>query len=98
MAQPAMIRMTRSMDPTLAFMGGREDWSLWAGENQAESAFSATEDWLKGKSKYLGETSLVPVEYRYRWSMAYIESGNLGRPTKLELDNILNDLFLPACQ
>jgi CHAT domain-containing protein len=67
--------------------------SLLGGDTeQAEAAFNNEQSWLKGKSKYLGETSLIPIAYRYYWAKAYIENGNRGLPAHLELDGILNDL------
>jgi CHAT domain-containing protein len=50
-------------------------------------------NWLKGKRRFLGETSLAEVEYRFIWSRALLENGNVGGlPSELEIDNILNDL------
>lgn len=61
-------------------------------EEQAEVAFNNEQSWLKGKTKYLGETSLIPVTYRFYWAKAYIENGSRGLPNFLELDGLLNDL------
>jgi CHAT domain-containing protein len=59
----------------------------------ADSAFAAVDGWLKGKTKYLGETNTVGVENRFRWAHYMIENGNTGsRPKDLQLDGILNDL------
>jgi CHAT domain-containing protein/tetratricopeptide (TPR) repeat protein len=57
-----------------------------------DAAFQAEKAWLKGKDKYLGETSLVPVEYRYYYAMALVENGNKNRESSLHFDNILDDL------
>jgi len=58
----------------------------------ADSAFSATNNWLKGKQRYLGETDLSDVRNRYLWASYLIENGNEQLPTFLELDKTLNDL------
>ncbi len=48
-------------------------------------------NWLKGKSRFLGETSLAEVEARYITAKALKES-NTPHGSELEFDNILNDL------
>jgi hypothetical protein len=59
----------------------------------ADSAFGAVDAWLKGKSRYLGETNTVGPENRFRWASYMIENGNMGsRPRDLQMDAILNDL------
>lgn len=59
----------------------------------ADSAFAAVDAWLRGKSRYLGETNVVGPENRFRWASYMIENGNLGsRPRDLQMDAILNDL------
>jgi CHAT domain-containing protein len=65
---------------------------IGADAETADVAFQAEKSWLKGKSKYLGETSLIPIEYRYYWAMALVENGNKERETALQFDDILNDL------
>jgi CHAT domain-containing protein len=66
--------------------------SLIGDEESAERQFGQLESWLRGKTKYLGETNLLPVEYRYRWAKAYVDNGNQNLPSNLEFDNILKDL------
>ncbi|HLT81350.1 MAG TPA: CHAT domain-containing tetratricopeptide repeat protein [Cyclobacteriaceae bacterium] len=59
----------------------------------ADSAFGAVDAWLRGKSRYLGETNIVEPENRFRWASYMIENGNMGsRPRDLQMDNILNAL------
>src|SRR5690606_17228508 len=59
----------------------------------ADSAFAAVDAWLRGKSRYLGETNTVGPENRFRWASYMIENGNLGsRPRDLQMDAILSDL------
>jgi CHAT domain-containing protein len=55
-------------------------------------AFGELESWLKGKKRFLGETSLAEVTYKYVWAKALIDNGNVVLPGFLELDNTLNDL------
>ncbi|MFZ6012043.1 MAG: CHAT domain-containing protein [Bacteroidota bacterium] len=57
-----------------------------------EAAFKDLENWLKGKRRYLGETSLAEVEYKYLWAKALIDNGNKELPSELELDRTLSDL------
>lgn len=59
----------------------------------ADSCFNAVDAWLRGKSRYLGETNVVGIENRFRWADYMIENGNLGsRPRELQMDAILKDL------
>lgn len=59
----------------------------------ADSAFNAVDSWLRGKTRYLGETNVVGIENRFRWADYMIENGNLGsRPRDLQMDAILSDL------
>lgn len=59
----------------------------------ADSAFNAVDVWLRGKTRYLGETNVVGIENRFRWADYMIENGNMGsRPRELQMDVILNDL------
>jgi CHAT domain-containing protein len=60
---------------------------------EVEDAFQELDGWLKGKRRFLGETSLVDIEYRYMWAKAYKDNGNKTlKDNRLEFDNILNDL------
>ncbi len=55
-------------------------------------AFGELENWLKGKRRFLGETSLAEVRYKYIWAKALVDNGNLVLPSFLEFDNILSEL------
>jgi CHAT domain-containing protein len=55
-------------------------------------AFGELESWLKGKKRFLGETSLAEVTYKYVWAKALVDNGNMVLPSFLEFDNTLNDL------
>jgi hypothetical protein len=55
-------------------------------------AFRDLENWLKGKRRFLGETSLAEVEYKYVFAKALVDNGNLVLPAFVEFDNILADL------
>jgi CHAT domain-containing protein len=57
-----------------------------------EHAFTELRGWLRGKKRYLGETSLAEVEYNYIWATALVENGNKKLPSDLEFDRTLNDL------
>lgn len=54
-----------------------------------DAAFRELESWFRGKKRYMGETSLAEVEYRYRWAKALEENGS---KQDLEYDRLLNDL------
>lgn len=59
----------------------------------ADMTFKSLENWLKGKKRYLGETSLAEVQYRYHWSKALFDAGNQDRGQRgLEFSAILADL------
>jgi hypothetical protein len=57
-----------------------------------EHAYSELRSWLKGKRRFLGETSLAEVEYNYHWAVALVENGNKNLPSDLEFDRTLNEL------
>jgi CHAT domain-containing protein len=57
-----------------------------------EVAFRDLQSWLRGKKRFLGETSLAEVKYLYLWADALVENGNKELPSYLEFDNTLNDL------
>lgn len=61
-------------------------------EPSADAQFLQLKGWLNGKNKYLGETNLLDVEYRYLWARAFVDNGNQSRPSELEYDNLLRDL------
>ncbi len=67
--------------------------SIGGGDTEnTDAAFKAEENWLRGKTKYLGETSLIPLEFRYYWAMALVENGNKERESQLQFEKILNEL------
>lgn len=55
--------------------------------------FGELRDWLKGKRRFFGETSLADVEYRYTWGKCLIDNGVLEiTQNDIEFDNVLSDL------
>jgi CHAT domain-containing protein len=66
--------------------------TIGGGDEDAEAAFSAEKSWLKGKMRYFGETSLMPIAYRYSWAKAYLDNGNKVLPKEAELDETLNEI------
>lgn len=55
--------------------------------------FGELRDWLKGKRRFFGETSLADVEYRYTWGKSLIDNGVLEiTQNDIEFDNVLSDL------
>ncbi len=60
----------------------------------SETLFNNLEAWLKGKSRYLGATSLVEIEYRYLWGKSLHDNGTASDviPSKIQFDNTLNAL------
>jgi len=66
--------------------------SIIGGDTEtADAAYSNAKNWLKGKTKYLGETSLAEVQCRYLYAKALEENGT-KHENELNFDNILNDL------
>lgn len=66
--------------------------SIAGDEETVDVAYTVTRDWLKGKSRYLGETDLNEVKYRFLYYQIYHENkGNLNE-SELQLNRILNDL------
>jgi CHAT domain-containing protein len=66
--------------------------SIIGGDTEtADAAYSSARGWLKGKAKYLGETSLAEVQCRYTYAKALEENGTI-HDSELAFDNILNDL------
>jgi CHAT domain-containing protein len=59
-----------------------------------ETIYAKLENWVKGKKRFFGETSLAEVQYRFYWVRAYMENGMLTMDTEKSLTypNILNDL------
>lgn len=66
--------------------------SIIGGDTEtADNAYSTVRSWLKGKSRFLGETSLAEVEARYIFAKALEENGT-RHENELDFDNILSDL------
>jgi hypothetical protein len=59
-----------------------------------EFLFGDLDRWLKGKSRYLGETSLAEIEYRYLWGKSLYDNGTAADliPSFIQFDNTLNAL------
>jgi CHAT domain-containing protein len=54
-----------------------------------DAVYLELQSWIKNKRRFLGETSLAEVKYRYLWAKALEENGS---KQDLEYDKILNDL------
>lgn len=54
-----------------------------------DATFKELEGWIRSKRRYMGETSLADIRYRYLWAKALEENGS---KIDLEYDRILNDL------
>ncbi|MEX1239442.1 MAG: hypothetical protein WEB30_06980, partial [Cyclobacteriaceae bacterium] len=57
-----------------------------------EFVFGELDNWLKGKKRLLGETSLAEVTFLYIWARALVDNGNKNLPPFLEFDRTLNNL------
>lgn len=57
-----------------------------------DKTFGELQNWMRGKNRLLGETSLAEVRYRYLWAKVLVENGNKELPSDLEFDRTLNDL------
>jgi CHAT domain-containing protein len=58
----------------------------------ADREFLRLQGWLKGKAKYLGETNLIDVEYRYLWARAFQDNGAQTLQKDIQFDELLQDL------
>jgi len=54
-----------------------------------DATFTELAGWIRNKKRYLGETSLADVRYRYLWAKALEENGS---KQDLEYEKLLNDL------
>ena len=63
-----------------------------ADEPDVEVVFRELDNWIKTKKRFLGENSLVEVQYRYVWGKALVDNGNRTLPPFLEFDRTLSDL------
>ena len=63
-----------------------------AEEPDLEFVFNELDNWIKGKKRFLGETSLAEVAYLYHWARALVDNGNRELPPFLEFDRTLNSL------
>ncbi|HET7178146.1 MAG TPA: hypothetical protein VFI14_00405, partial [Chryseosolibacter sp.] len=61
-----------------------------ADDPDVEFVFNELSNWLRGKKRYLGETSLAEVKYLYVWAKALVDNGNRDLPPFLEFDRTLN--------
>jgi CHAT domain-containing protein len=57
-----------------------------------DHVFNEFENWLKGKKRFFGETSLAEVQYRYYWTKILDENGVLEVSKDQEYSDILNAL------
>jgi len=70
----------------IAIPGANED------NADVEVAGNAIDGWMKGRRRFLGETSLAEVAYKYYWAKALVDNGNQTLPNFLEFDKILGEL------
>jgi CHAT domain-containing protein len=50
-----------------------------------DRVYNQLESWLKGKHRFLGETSLAEVKYKYYWTNALVKNGLVGSKQGKEL-------------
>lgn len=60
-------------------------------ESDLDLSFLDFQNWLRGKKRFFGETSLAEVTYKYVWATALAENGG-AIPSDLEFDNTLSAL------
>lgn len=58
----------------------------------ADSAFKASQTWIRKNQRFLGETDLALVRNNYLYAKMLEDNGNEQREKDLEFDHILNDL------
>jgi len=58
----------------------------------ADSAFKASQTWIRKNLRYMGETNLALVQNNYLYAKMLIDNGNEQREKELEFDNILASL------
>ena len=58
----------------------------------ADSAFKASQTWIRKNQRYMGETTLTLVENNFLYAQMLVDNGNEDRERELQYDNILNDL------
>jgi CHAT domain-containing protein len=61
-------------------------------EQDADAAFNELQNWMRGKRRFMGETSLAEVKYLYLWAKALDENGIKELPSNVEYDKTLNEL------
>lgn len=67
--------------------------SMIGGDQQtADAGYSALSSWMKGKKRFLGETDLTDIRYRYLYVKIYKENQGKLPDSDLQLHRILNDL------
>jgi CHAT domain-containing protein len=57
----------------------------------ADSAFIATQNWIRKNQRYMGETSLTLVQNNFLQAQMIVENGDAPRKGDLQYDNILSD-------
>lgn len=58
----------------------------------ADSAFKATQTWIRKNQRYMGETTLTLVHNNFLYAEMLVDNGNEDRERELQYDNILSDL------
>lgn len=58
----------------------------------ADSAFKATQTWIRKNQRYMGETTLTLVYNNFLYAQMLVDNGNEDRERELQYDNILSDL------
>src|SRR5688572_2954612 len=57
----------------------------------ADSAFKATQTWIKKNQRFMGETTLTLVQNNFLYAQMLVDNGNEDRERDLQYDNILSD-------
>jgi len=57
----------------------------------ADSAFKATQTWIKKNQRFMGETTLTLVQNNFLYAQMLVDNGNEERERELQYDNILSD-------
>jgi CHAT domain-containing protein len=58
----------------------------------ADSAFKASQTWIRKNQRFMGETTLTLVQNNFWYAKMLVDNGNEDRERELQFDNILNDL------
>ncbi|WP_276365772.1 CHAT domain-containing protein [Chryseolinea sp. H1M3-3] len=57
----------------------------------ADSAFKATQTWIRKNQRFMGETTLTLVQNNFLYAQMLVDNGNEDREKELQYDNILSD-------